>query len=69
MAKSQSIKQEKWIRLSLSWLVIILVSVIIIYPLIWTVGASLNAGNSLLSTSIIPENLSFQHYAICLTAR
>lgn len=63
MAKSQSIKQEKWIRLSLSWLVIILVSVIIIYPLIWTVGASLNAGNSLLSTSIIPENLSFQHYA------
>ncbi len=25
--------------------------------------ASLNAGNSLLSTSIIPENVSFQHYA------
>ncbi|VTN14568.1 Maltose transport system permease protein malG [Raoultella terrigena] len=38
-------------------------STIIIYPLVWTVGASLNAGNSLLSTSIIPENLSFQHYA------
>jgi arabinogalactan oligomer/maltooligosaccharide transport system permease protein len=36
---------------------------VIIYPLVWTVGASLNAGNSLLSTSIIPENLSFQHYA------
>ncbi|MDT0131197.1 sugar ABC transporter permease, partial [Acinetobacter baumannii] len=33
------------------------------YPLVWTVGASLNAGNSLLSTSIIPENVSFQHYA------
>ena len=63
MAKSQSIRREKWIRLSLSWLVIVLVSVIIIYPLVWTVGASLNAGNSLLSTSIIPENLSFQHYA------
>ncbi len=63
MAKSQSIKREKWVRLSLSWLVIVLVSTIIIYPLIWTIGASLNAGNSLLSTSIIPENLSFQHYA------
>ena len=49
MAKSQSIRREKWIRLSLSWLVIVLVSVIIIYPLVWTVGASLNAGNSLLS--------------------
>ncbi len=44
-------------------LVVILVSVVIIYPLVWTVGASLNAGNSLLSTSIIPENVSFQHYA------
>jgi hypothetical protein len=63
MAQSQSIKREKWIRLSLSWLVILLVSTIIIYPLVWTVGASLNAGNSLLSSSIIPENLSFQHYA------
>ena len=63
MAKSPSIKREKWIRLSLTWLIVILVSVVIIYPLVWTVGASLNAGNSLLSTSIIPENLSFQHYA------
>ena len=63
MAKSQSIKREKWVRLSLSWLVIVLVSVIIIYPLVWTVGASLNAGNSLLSSSVIPQNLSFQHYA------
>lgn len=55
MAKSPSIKREKWIRLSLTWLIVILVSVVIIYPLVWTVGASLNAGNSLLSTSIIPE--------------
>ncbi|MBF3339858.1 sugar ABC transporter permease, partial [Leptospira borgpetersenii serovar Hardjo-bovis] len=57
MAKRQSMKQEKWLRLSLSWLLILTVSTIIIYPLIWTVGASLNAGNSLLSSSIIPENL------------
>lgn len=62
MAQSPSIKREKWIG-SLSRLVVILVSVVIIYPLVWTVGASLNAGNSLLSTSIIPENVSFQHYA------
>ncbi len=47
MAQSPSIKREKWIRLSLTWLVVILVSVVIIYPLVWTVGASLNAGNSL----------------------
>ncbi len=63
MAQSPSIKREKWVRLSLSWLVIVLVSTIIIYPLVWTVGASFNAGNSLLSSSIIPENFSVQHYA------
>ncbi len=50
-------------------LVIALVSLLIIYPLVWTVGASLNAGNSLLSTSIIPENLSFQHYADLFNGR
>lgn len=62
MAKSGSIKRERWIRLSLTRLVVLAVSAIIIYPLVWTVGASLNAGNSLLSSSIIPENASLQHY-------
>lgn len=49
-------------RLSLSYLLLFMVSVIIIYPLVWTVGASLNPGSSLLNTSIIPENFSFLHY-------
>ena len=37
-------------------------AIIIIYPLVWTIGASLNPGSSLLNTSIIPENFSFLHY-------
>ena len=40
-----------------------IVTILIIYPLIWTVGASLNPGNSLMSSSMIPENVSFEHYA------
>ncbi len=68
MAQSPSIKREKWIRLSLTWLVVILVSVVIIYPLVWTVGASLNAGNSLLSTSIIPEMCRSSTMPICSMA-
>ncbi len=36
--------------------------IIIIYPLLWTVGASFNPGNSLVSTSIIPKNPTFEHY-------
>ena len=60
--RKKSIKQQRAIRLGLSYLVIGIVTVLIIYPLIWTVGASLNPGNSLMSSSMIPENISFEHY-------
>jgi arabinogalactan oligomer/maltooligosaccharide transport system permease protein len=35
---------------------------IIIYPLVWTVGASLNPGNSLVSTTVIPKNPTWDHF-------
>lgn len=62
MSVKHSVKQSNFVRLSLSYLLLAAVAIIIIYPLIWTVGASLNPGSSLLNTSIIPENLSFLHY-------
>lgn len=37
-------------------------AVIIIYPLLWAFGISLNSGTSLYSSSIIPENWSLVHY-------
>lgn len=58
----KSIKQQRALRLTLTYLVVGFVSLLIIYPLVWTVGASLNPGNSLMSSSIIPENVSFEHY-------
>lgn len=60
--KKKSIKHERFVRLALTYFVVFIVSVSIIYPLVWTVGASLNPGNSLMSSSIIPENVSFEHY-------
>lgn len=62
MSVKHSVKKSNFIRLSLSYLLLAAVAIIIIYPLIWTIGASLNPGNSLLNTSIIPENFSFIHY-------
>jgi len=62
MSVKHSVKKSNFIRLSLSYLLVAAVAIIIIYPLIWTIGASLNPGNSLLNTSIIPENFSFIHY-------
>ncbi|KKI89289.1 arabinogalactan oligomer transport system permease GanQ [Bacillus sp. SA1-12] len=55
-------KRAKFIRLSFSYLLLLFMTVIIIYPLLWTVGASFNPGNSLISTSIIPENPTLDHY-------
>ncbi|MFJ5459152.1 sugar ABC transporter permease [Pectobacterium sp. CHL-2024] len=60
--KKHSVKRQNFIKLGLTYLLLTIVAVIIIYPLIWTVGASLNPGNSLINTSIIPDNFSFIHY-------
>ncbi|WP_251026978.1 MULTISPECIES: sugar ABC transporter permease [unclassified Bacillus (in: firmicutes)] len=55
-------KGNKFIRLLTSHSILIIMAVIIIYPLLWTVGASFNPGNSLVSNSIIPKNPTLDHY-------
>ncbi|MBO3793573.1 sugar ABC transporter permease [Bacillus subtilis] len=55
-------KVRKYIRLLLSYLLLAFMAVIIVYPLLWTAGASFNPGNSLISTSIIPKHPTFDHY-------
>ena len=47
---------------ALAYILLIAVCVIIIYPLLWTIGASFNPVNSLVSTSIIPKNPTNEHY-------
>ncbi|WP_026562128.1 sugar ABC transporter permease [Bacillus sp. J37] len=57
-----NMKRKKLISLLISYTILAFMTVIIIYPLLWTVGASFNPGNSLISTSIIPENPTLDHY-------
>ncbi|WP_413374961.1 sugar ABC transporter permease [Alkalihalobacillus sp. 1P02AB] len=57
-----NMKQKKFFRLFVSYLLLSFMVVVIVYPLLWTVGASFNPGNSLVSTSIIPENPTLDHY-------
>lgn len=64
--QQHSIKRNRFFRLGLTYFVLILMSLIIIYPLAWTVGASFNSGNSLMSTTLIPKNPTLSHY-IALT--
>lgn len=55
-------RKRKFFHLFFSYALLIFMIVIIIYPLLWTVGASFNPGNSLISTSIIPDNPTLDHY-------
>lgn len=54
--------KAKFFRLLVSHAILIFMAVIIIYPLLWTVGASFNPGNSLISTTMIPQNPTLDHY-------
>ncbi|GAA4078617.1 sugar ABC transporter permease [Amphibacillus indicireducens] len=60
--RTMSRKTKNTIELTLMYLVIAVMAVIIIYPLAWTFGMSLNPSSSLFGASIIPENWSFVHY-------
>ncbi|MEC1648885.1 arabinogalactan oligomer ABC transporter permease GanQ [Bacillus halotolerans] len=55
-------KVRKFMRLLFSYLFLACMAVIIVYPLLWTAGASFNPGNSLISTSLIPKNPTLDHY-------
>lgn len=57
-----SIKKGKIIRLTLSYLVILAAITVVIYPILWVIGSSLNPGDSLTSSTIIPKNATFAHY-------
>lgn len=59
-----SVRKKKGLstKIILSYLILIIMLLVIVYPLLWTIGASFNPGNSLISTSLIPSNPTLQHF-------
>jgi arabinogalactan oligomer/maltooligosaccharide transport system permease protein len=58
----KGMKSNRFTRLSISYILLIAMTIIIFYPLLWAVGASFNPGNSLVSSSIIPKHPTLDHY-------
>ena len=58
----KSKNSRKFIRLSLTYLVIGIMFAIIIYPVLWIIGSSFNPGDSLSGSKMIPENATLNHY-------
>lgn len=61
-------KTKSNIEVAFIYLVLAIMFVIIAYPLVWTIGMSLNPGTSLYSAKIIPDNWSLVHYKWLLTS-
>jgi arabinogalactan oligomer / maltooligosaccharide transport system permease protein len=55
-------KKQNFTRLALTYLVVLAMFVIILYPLAWIIGSSFNPGQSLSGSSIIPKNATLAHY-------
>lgn len=55
-------KTEKILRLTASYLILLIAAVVVIYPLLWVIGSSFNPGQSLSGSSMFPENATTKHY-------
>lgn len=55
-------KKRKFVRLTVSYLIILVVFAVILYPVFWIIGSSLNPGDSLSGSSVIPKHATFAHY-------
>ncbi|ELK21123.1 maltose ABC transporter, permease [Anoxybacillus flavithermus TNO-09.006] len=55
-------KGQKLIRLTLSYAVVLVMTIIIVYPLLWVIGSSFNPGQSLSGSKMIPDNATIAHY-------
>ncbi|WP_211747176.1 sugar ABC transporter permease [Paenibacillus sp. Marseille-Q4541] len=55
-------KRKKRIKLTFSYILLILIAIVCIYPALWIVMSSFKVGDSLYSETIIPKQFTIQHY-------
>lgn len=67
-SQPMSRKTKNTLELVVMYAVVAVMFVIILYPLLWAFGMSLNPSSNLFGASIIPENWSFVHYEWLFTS-
>ncbi|WP_128894641.1 sugar ABC transporter permease [Longirhabdus pacifica] len=55
-------KKNISLRIILSYLLLVLIAIAVIYPSFWVIMTSFREGTSLYSESIIPKNMTLDHY-------
>jgi arabinogalactan oligomer / maltooligosaccharide transport system permease protein len=62
-------KFRSTIRLTVSYILLVILSVSAVYPVLWVVMGSIRPGKSLYSDSLIPESLTLEHYRELFTSK
>ncbi|AZR72217.1 sugar ABC transporter permease [Anoxybacter fermentans] len=52
----------KVIRLTLTYIFLLIMVCVTVYPILWLIGASFNTGDSLYSSTMFPKNPTLDHY-------
>ncbi len=60
-------KLKNFIRMFVIYGVLVVTSIMILYPVYFVIIGSLNPGNTLYATSLLPDNLSLRHYIYLFT--
>ncbi len=56
-------KKKRRIKLTISYVLLMLIALACIYPALWIILSSFKVGDSLYSETLIPQKLTLQHYA------
>ncbi len=60
-------KTLKYLRLTFSYLFLLVMVAIVAYPILWMIGASFNSGDSLYSSTMFPKKPTLEHYRELVT--
>ncbi|NMO97426.1 sugar ABC transporter permease [Paenibacillus lemnae] len=63
------IKLKNTIRLTLSYILLVIIAICCIYPAAWVILSSLRPGKSLYSKTFIPETFTISHYQELFTSK
>ena len=56
-------------RLTLSYIVLVMLAISAVYPALWVILGSLRPGKSLYSKTLIPSSVTFEHYRELFTSK
>ncbi len=61
------LKFQKMIKMTLLYMLLVMVTFVVVIPTVWIVGSSFNQGANIFSTSLIPKDPTLKHYITIFT--